>query len=344
MSSIASYRNMSSKITRGEFLKVCGAAAIGLGFRDFPPGGDPASKRPPSFKLGRTIYSLRYYDQPSFSSRELGYYVTDSVVDILEEKVGDPEPTHNPIWLLTEKGWLHSAFVQPVRNILNQPVLKIPSAGMLSEVTVPYTQAWWVTDRGWKRVFRCYYGSTYWVYYAFSGVNGVIWYQFLDDRTKESYLVQGEHLRPVTAEELTPISPENRDKQIEIDLTKQRLVAFEGSRPVFSTRIATGYFEGDTPVGEFRVERKTPTRHMASDLQGNEFDLPGVPWVCYISWTGVSFHGTYWHNNYGTPQSHGCINLTPEAAKWVYRWTDPFVPLDDDYVESESGTRVTVFK
>jgi len=59
---------------------------------------------------------------------------------------------------------------------------------------------------------------------------------------------------------------------------------------------------------------------MASNLQGNEFDLPGVPWVCYISWTGVSFHGTYWHNNYGTPQSHGCINLTPEAAKWIYRW------------------------
>ncbi len=335
---------MSSKITRRDFLKVCGAAAIGVGFRDFPPGGDPAAKRPPSFSLGRTIYSLRYYESPSFSSRELGYYITDSVVDILEEKVGDPEPTHNPIWLLTEKGWLHSAFVQPVQNILNQPMLEIPASGMLSEVTVPYTQAWWVTDRGWKRVFRCYYSSTYWVYYAFSGVNDVIWYQFLDDRTKESYLVQGEHLRPVTAEELTPISSDIPDKHIEIDLTKQRLVAFENGRPVFSTRTATGYFEGDTPIGEFRVERKTPTRHMASDLQGNAFDLPGVPWVCYISWTGVSFHGTYWHNNYGTPQSHGCINLMPEAAKWIYRWTDPFVALVEDYVESKSGTRVIIYK
>jgi hypothetical protein len=335
---------MSSKITRGEFLKVCGAGAIGLAFRDFPPGGDPAAQRPPSFALGRTIYSLRYYDQPSFSSRELGFYVTDSVVEILEEKVGEPSPTHNPIWLLTEKGWIHSAFVQPVQNILNQPLLEIPPAGMLSEVTVPFSQAWWVTERGWKRVFRCYYGTTYWVTYAFSGVNGVIWYQFLDDRTKQTYLVQGEHLRPITAEELTPISPDFLDKQVEIDLTKQHLVAYEGRRAVFSTRTATGYFEGDTPVGEFRVERKTPSRHMASDLQGNEFDLPGVPWVCYISWTGVSFHGTYWHNNYGTPQSHGCINLTPEAAKWVYRWTVPFVALDEDYVESKSGTRVVIYK
>ena len=82
---------------------------------------------------------------------------------------------------------------------------------------------------------------------------------------------------------------------------------------------------------------------MASNSPGNEFDLPGVPWVCYISWTGVSFHGTYWHNNYGTPQSHGCINLTPEAAKWVYRWCEPEIKIAEDYIEAENGTLVRIY-
>ncbi len=171
----------------------------------------------------------------------------------------------------------------------------------------------------------------------------MIWYQVFDDRDKKYYLVQGEHLRPVTADELTPLSPDAVDKRIEVDLGRQRIIAYEEGRPVFTARTATGYFEGDTPTGEFRVERKQPSRHMSSNLEGNAFDLPGVPWVSYISWTGVSLHGTYWHNNYGTPQSHGCINLTPAAAKWIYRWSSPFVPLNKDYVESDFGTRVVVY-
>src|SRR4030042_5765194 len=293
---------MPSELTRRDFLKLCGIAAAGFGFRDFPPGGDPASKRPPSFTLGRTVYSLRYYEQPSYSSKELGYYVTDSVVNIYEEGEGNPKPTHNPIWLRTDKGWLQSAYVQPVDEKLNEPVLEIPNGGMLAEVTVPYTQSWFISDKGGKRGRRYYFGSTYWVVLAFFGVNRVIWYQVLDDRDNKIYLVQAEHLRPVTLEELTQLSPNIEDKRIEVDLSRQRVIAYENGQPVFTARTATGYFQGDTPIGEFRVERKQPSRHMSSNLEGNDFDLPGVPWVCYISWTGVSLHGTYWHNNYGTPQ------------------------------------------
>ncbi len=334
---------LRSEITRRDFLKLFGTAVVGFGFRDFPPGGDPVGKRKPSFSLGRAIYSLRYYEQPTTTSRELGYYVTDTVFEVLEERIGDPKPTHNPIWLRSEHGWLHSAFVQPVEERLNEPVNEIPRNGLLAEVTVPWSQAWSITDRGWKRIYRCYYGTTYWIHHVFTGLNDIVWYQIYDERYKELLLVEAAHLRPITSAEIGPISTEARDKRIEIDLTRQRMIAYEGSRPVFTTRIASGYFEGDTPIGEFRVERKQPTRHMASNLTGSEFDLPGVPWVCYISWTGVSFHGTYWHNNYGTPQSHGCINLTPEAAKWIYRWTVPQVPLDEDYVETDSGTLVDIY-
>ncbi len=335
--------NMQAKLTRRDFLKLFGAAVVGFGYREFPPGGDPIMKRPPPYSLGRVIYSMRYYDRPSVSAKELGYYIRDTVVNIRAQTVGDPQPTHNPIWLLTDDGWLHSSYVQPVKEEYQTPVLDIPKNGMLAEVTVPFTQAYRVDDRGMKRIYRCYYATTYWVHSAFVSGIGTVWYRIWDERTREHYIVEARHLRPISAEEIAPISPQAPDKRIEINLGLQRLIAYEGRNPVFTSRIATGYFEGDTPRGEFRVERKQPTRHMASNLEGNGFDLPGVPWVCYISWTGVSVHGTYWHHNYGTPQSHGCINLPPEAAKWIYRWTDPFVPIDEDYVESDHGTRVIVY-
>jgi len=333
---------VSVELSRRDFLKLGGAALASLAFRDFPPGGDPARKRPPSFTLGRTIYSLRYYEKPTYSSKEIGYYLTDTIIDILEERTGEPEPEHNPIWLRTDKGWLHSSYVQPVARKINEPVFDIPGGGMLVEVTMPYAQAWEIKESTWKKSFRCYYGSTHWAYHAFRGATGDVWYRILDDRYGGYHMVKAENMRPIRANELTQISPGVINKRLDVDLGKQRLVAYENDRPVYIARIATGYFEGDTPQGEFRVERKQPSRHMASSAEGNAFDLPGVPWVCYISWTGVSIHGTYWHNNYGTPQSHGCINLSPKAAKWIYRWTEPYVPVDDDYVETDQGTLVIV--
>lgn len=335
---------MHSKLTRRDLLKLCGAAAISLGFRDFPAGHDLASERPPSFKLGRVIYSSRYYNQPTSQADELGYYIRDAVVEVKGQAIGEAKPKQSPVWLRTKDGWLPGAYVQPVQENLNQPVMEIPEGGMLVEVTMPFVQVYSSTDRGLKPVYRYYYASTYWVHYAFqSPQTGRAWYRIWDERNKQDYLAQADYMRQVTADEVTPISPEITDKHIEINLAMQQLTAYEGSRIAFTTRTATGYFEGDTPKGEFRVERKQPSRHMAVNAEKNSFDLPGVPWVCYISWTGVSFHGTYWHNNYGNPQSHGCINLTPNAAKWIYRWTEPSVPINDDYVESGSGTPVVVY-
>ena len=78
------------------------------------------------------------------------------------------------------------------------------------------------------------------------------------------------------------------------------------------------------------------------DIASNGFDFPGVPWVLYITESGISFHGTYWHNDYGTPHSHGCINMTPQAAKWLYRWTMPTVPPEKLLVYGHKGTKVEI--
>src|SRR3972149_6247476 len=97
-----------------------------------------------------------------------------------------------------------------------------------------------------------------------------------------------------------------------------------------------------TPEGDFVTFRKRPSRHMSAGNLASGYDLPGVPWVAYITEEGVSFHGTYWHNDFGTPRSHGCINMNPEAAHSLYRWTYPVVPRDEMEVWVSYGTSVKV--
>lgn len=336
-------RTINDSVTRRDFLKLSAAALLGYGFRDFPASGYLLQGHAPSFDLGRTVYSIRYYNRPSISSTEIGYYNTDSVVNILEETIGDPGNTKNPLWLRTDDGWIHGAYVQPVKNELNTPLKTIPANGLLVEVSVPYTQSYFDNKGSWKRGYRFYYKSTHWAYQVFSGINDVVWYKLLDDKKGGSFFVDARHLRPIKAEELTPISPGVPGKRIEVDLTRQYVAAYEGDRPVFVSRTATGVVEGTTPKGKYTVERKQPSSHMSAETEGDPFDLPGVPWVSYVFWNGVALHGTYWHNNYGVPQSHGCINLTPEDALWIYRWSEPYAPVEKDYVESDQGTPVTIF-
>jgi lipoprotein-anchoring transpeptidase ErfK/SrfK len=124
-------------------------------------------------------------------------------------------------------------------------------------------------------------------------------------------------------------------------------MAYESGQLVFAAHVSTGgkRLSGKytTPIGEFITYHKRPTRHMATgDIASSGFDLPGVPWVLYITESGISFHGTYWHNDYGRSRSHGCINLTPQAAKWLFRWTTPTVPPDKELIYGYAGTKVKI--
>jgi lipoprotein-anchoring transpeptidase ErfK/SrfK len=188
------------------------------------------------------------------------------------------------------------------------------------------------------------------------GPDGGPWYGITSDRHGQIYHVPAEHLRLIPEEELAPISPNvpATEKRIEISIDQQVLTAFEGDEVVLKTKVATGLeqqgtpFNGiptDTPLGGFRISRKMPVRHMGNgDLVSNltNYELPGVPWVSYFVATGVALHGAYWHDNYGRRMSHGCVNMTPDDAKWIYRWTTPAGGSADWYVEG-SGTVVRVF-
>jgi hypothetical protein len=332
-----------SRFNRRHFLQFSAIATLGTVLRPFPPEDIPdPTPTPVPFTLGRTTRSLYYYEQPSTSSKALGYYHTDTIIRIVEQRKGDPEPAHNPIWLRTAEGWVHSSFVQPVRQQTNTPSLEVPPQGFLAEVTVPYTQAWRLQEDRVKRSYRYYYASTHWVIAASTDQQGKAWYLIRDDLDQSTHYVLAQDLRRIPPEELAPISPNAKEKRIEVDLAAQRMIALEDGQAVFSAPISSGINQGDTPKGTYRIERKQPSCHMAETF-GDAYDFPGVPWVCFISWTGVSLHGTYWHNDFGRPRSHGCINLTPEASKWVYRWTEPLAPAEKRLVKSNQGTLVLVY-
>jgi lipoprotein-anchoring transpeptidase ErfK/SrfK len=155
-------------------------------------------------------------------------------------------------------------------------------------------------------------------------------------------------MRLVPDSELTQLSPDvsNDRKHIYVDTATQSVTAFEDDRAVLTARCSSGGKGTKTPLGRFQTFHKGSTIHMTNDGEagaGHGYDLPGVPWVSFFTGTGVSFHGTYWHNDYGRPRSHGCVNLTPADAKFIYRWTSPVVPPDTQYLyKPGEGTNVEI--
>lgn len=110
-------------------------------------------------------------------------------------------------------------------------------------------------------------------------------------------------------------------KWIEVDLSEQMLWAYESEKLVFSTDISTGKENTPTVQGRFRIIRK----YEAQLMTGPGYYLPNVPYVMYF-YGNFALHGAYWHDKWGTPTSHGCVNLRIEDAQWLYEWTDPQVP------------------
>ncbi len=103
---------------------------------------------------------------------------------------------------------------------------------------------------------------------------------------------------------------------IDVDLTQQRVHAMQGDTLVRSFIVSTGTWRTPTVTGQYRIYVK----YTAAPMSGPGYYLPGVPWIMYF-YRGYGLHGTYWHNNFGTPMSHGCINLTIEEAEWLFNFS-----------------------
>jgi len=338
-----------SSFSRRDFLKLSGYGLLGMFLPDLPlqfyQQDDFVNLQ------GRVIDRILWaYDEPSPKAKRKKLYWHDLIVSITNTTISDDESAHNRVWYQVENSvYVYSGNIQPVRTILNEPQ-QISLKGALGEVSVPFTEARLEADSNAEVVYRLYYETVHWVKAsAIHPVDGSVWYALLDDKFEQYYYVPAQHIRLITDSELAPLSPHvpNENKRIEVRLDDQLLLAYENGQLVFATRASTGgkRLSGKytTPIGEFITYHKRPTRHMATgDIASSGFDLPGVPWVLYITESGISFHGTYWHNDYGRPRSHGCINLTPQAAKWLYRWTTPTVAFDKELVYGYVGTKVEI--
>lgn len=106
-----------------------------------------------------------------------------------------------------------------------------------------------------------------------------------------------------------------RGKWIEVILAEQRLIAWEDGRALISTSISSGTRKHPTVRGTFKIYRK----YVRQRMRGQGYDLPNVPFVMYFTGS-YALHGTYWHNNFGRPMSHGCVNLPTGKAGWLYEW------------------------
>lgn len=304
-----------------------------------------------NYGLGRVIPEIiNLHKEPSFESPVIKVYWNDSVHNITGIDLSDDVDAYNRVWYqINNEGYVYSGHIQPVFTKLNDVADNIPDGGILAEVTVPYTDARWKPDSTQRVAYRFYFETTHWVIGKETDEQNNIWYKILDDKWDLILFTPANHLRLITADELAPLSPSvpSREKRLEVRIADQLVVAYEYDRPVFSAKTATGakFSNGEfsTPFGTHSTFHKRPSRHMAAgNLAYNGYDLPGVPWVCYITERGVAFHGTYWHNDYGRPRSHGCINLTPRASKWIYLWTLPVVPPHEQRTYEEFGTRVDV--
>jgi lipoprotein-anchoring transpeptidase ErfK/SrfK len=116
-------------------------------------------------------------------------------------------------------------------------------------------------------------------------------------------------------------------KSIVISISQQVLWAYKGDRVVLNSYVSTGRAGFDTPVGSFVILTKLPSQTMEGVIGGEYYNVPDVPWVLYFTNGGHALHGTYWHNNFGTPMSHGCVNLPLDVAAWLYDWAPIGTPV-----------------
>lgn len=141
------------------------------------------------------------------------------------------------------------------------------------------------------------------------------------------------------------------ERWIEVDLSEQKLMAWEGDELFLETPISSGLPHTPTPTGEFRIWIKLRATKMEGGQGAYYYYLPNVPYVMFFSnseipqWKGYGLHGTYWHEDFGTPRSHGCVNLPTPIAKELYYWTMPGLAEGTSVVRSDSqnpGTRIVI--
>lgn len=115
---------------------------------------------------------------------------------------------------------------------------------------------------------------------------------------------------------------QSNERWLQVDLSSQRLYAWEGDTPVYAVVVSTGKPSTPTVRGVFAIQ----SMHRTARMRGADYDVPDVPWTMYF-YRGYAIHGAYWHHNFGTPVSHGCVNVAVDHAEWFFNWSSIGTPV-----------------
>lgn len=141
------------------------------------------------------------------------------------------------------------------------------------------------------------------------------------------------------------------EKRIEVNLSNQHLYAYEGDNLVYDFPVSTGKWY-PTPTGTFHIWIKLRYTSMVGGNKawGTYYNLPNVPYTMYFysdsipKTRGFGLHGTYWHNNFGHPMSHGCVNVKTEDVEKLYYWADPPTKNSTTYADNNNpGTKIVIY-
>ena len=307
-----------------------------------------------SMEWGGTIPIMT---RPSVISKKVRDAHRDEVFPWLKEVSAESIDVNlpNQRWVETPDGYIHSLYLQPCHNVPNSPLSAIPAgqAGFWGEVTVPYVDL--VTEAavsGWMRDHnsyhlqaRLYYSQVMWIDSIRSASAGGIEYHVSDryGNPGDLFWADGVAFRPLTADDVSPINPDVDPaiKKIIVNTNYQTLICKEGDQEVYFCRVSTGVQEGSTPLGDYPIWRKLVSVRMAANTVASSYDLPGISWTTLFMGSGVAVHAATSHNDFGTERSHGCVNCMPEDAKWVFRWSQPNVPLEPGDVTHQGMTGST---
>jgi lipoprotein-anchoring transpeptidase ErfK/SrfK len=353
-------------LSRKDFLWLSALGAGGV----LLPGQDIFKQEPfpGTDRLGRiTVGMVDIKSEPDFDAPNVGTYYEDAVVPWYQEVIGTWPFRNNQRWVETDQGYVWGPNVQPVWNQPNQTIAEIPQdlGGVWVEVTVPYVNAiidnpparssWWALQDLKNLPPRFYFSQILWIDQIKTGNDGKLWYRINEryGNPGDLFWAPGEAFRPISADELTPINPDAENKQIIVDVTDshQTLSCLEGDREVYYCRISSGKFPNTTPLSSldsegYHIWRKLNSIQMAGGTNQAGWMIPGIGWATFFLGSGVAIHSTFWHNNFGEPSSHGCVNAAPDDAKWIYRWATPETPFPegDITVSGTIGTPVKVIE
>lgn len=375
---------MQHSFSRRDFLKVAGLGLSALAFKPIDLSARQyeslyAPKRLPQFPnaeiIGRLVDATDVRSRPTndpnlnTAIKTLG---ADTLIPWTREVIGSVIGLTNQKFLETPEGYIWSSRIQPTRNLPNTPIAEIPpgQTGFWAEVTVPYVDLtldsapyspWIQSLIQYNFPPRAYYGQVLWID-QIRQTNGFVEYRWNESPNGHGYgfgdiyWADGAAFKVLIEADVAPISPDidPAEKKITADLTYQTLSAFEGNREVFFCRISSGAVfdpatgllsdERATPVGNLLTHWKIISLNMSGGGSAAGYSTPAVPWSTVISGEGIAIHGAFWHNDFGERRSHGCINVRPEDAKWLFRWTTPHVSLLQSEIRMslpDHGTIVT---